>query len=312
MKHKIWASYAIAWMLIAAVFTIDFTTMGSVGLSIRPDWFPRFAKLGVISALLCCCLFNVERIQRYRSVAQRLRCRDLALAIFCLLTIAVYGQAAAIASYVAAALGRPAVQDVLLGWERSVGFDWLKTYRWIGEYKRLQPILRIAYGSAFIQMIVYCFLFGLLRRRQELCEMMLIFVVSLLIVLPVAALYPAASPFAHFGITDPGTVSQVTDFYHVRRGELKVIDPFAVQGIVSMPSFHAVLALMLIYVVRNFRVLLGVSLGLNGLMLVSTFSVGGHYLADIGAGVMVGIATIWWMRHWFSVYAARKWPVLNN
>ncbi|MBP0714794.1 phosphatase PAP2 family protein [Burkholderia sola] len=294
------------------MFAIDFIAMPHVGLSISPAWSPRFTKLCVISALLCYALFELQRIPRYKPVAEKFRCRDLSIIIFSLLTIAVYGQAATITSYIAAAIGRPTVQDGLLALEQTFGFDWLKTYHWISEFRGLQLILRIAYESAFPQMIGFCFLFGLLRRRQELCEMILIFVCSLAIVLPISAVYPAASPFVHFGITDPGTASQVSDFYNVRNGQLRVVDPFAVQGIVSMPSFHTVLALMLIYVMRNFRVLFGVALGINLVMLASTFSIGGHYLADIGAGAIMGIATIWWVRRWFSVYAPQKWPVLTN
>ncbi|UTV56510.1 phosphatase PAP2 family protein [Burkholderia arboris] len=312
MKKKIEGAYAIAWILTILILAIDFITMRHVGLSISPRWAPRFVKLCVVSAVVCYALFEIERVPRYKLVAQTLRCRDLSIAIVSLLTIAMYGQAAAIASYIGAAVGRPTVQDGLLAWEQAFGFDWLNTYHWVSQFQGLQLILRIAYESAFPQMIAFCFLFGLLRRRQELCEMMLIFVVSLAVVLPISTLYPAASPFVHFGIADPGTVSQVSDFYNVRNGELRVVDPFAIQGIVSLPSFHTVLALMLIYVMRNFRVLFGISLGLNVVMLVSTFSIGGHYLADIGAGAIVGIATIWWVRRWFSVYASTKWWALNS
>ncbi|KOR22833.1 hypothetical protein ABW54_04755 [Burkholderia cenocepacia] len=266
----------------------------------------------MVSALLCYGLCEIERIPRYKLLAERLRCRDLSIATLALLTIAVYGQAASIASYIAAAVGRPTVEDRLLAWEQALGFDWLKSYYWVSQFHGLQSILRIAYESAFFQMIGLCILFGLLRRRQELCEMVLIFVVSLAIVVPISAAFPAASPFVHFGIADPGTASQVSDFYSVRNGDLRIVDPFAIQGIVSMPSFHTVLALMLIYVMRNFRVLFGMALGINVVMLASTFSIGGHYLADIGSGALVGVVTIWWVRRWFSVYAPQKWPVLTN
>ena len=47
-------------------------------------------------------------------------------------------------------------------------------------------------------------------------------------------------------------------------------------------------------------------------MLVSTFSVGGHYLADIGAGVIVGIVTIWLVRRWFLGYEIARRPLLTG
>ena len=69
---------------------------------------------------------------------------------------------------------------------------------------------------------------------------------------------------------------------------------------------------MLIYVTRNLRFIFPVALALNSVMLVSTFSVGGHYLADIGAGVIVGIVTIWLVRRWFLGYEIARRPLLTD
>ncbi|QOH33876.1 PAP2 superfamily protein [Burkholderia cepacia] len=66
----------------------------------------------------------------------------------------------------------------------------------------------------------------------------------------------------------------------------------AVQGLVSMPSFHTMMALFFIYSVRNIRLALPAVAVLNVIMISSTITVGGHYLADVLAGIVCGVAVI--------------------
>ncbi|MDN7879001.1 phosphatase PAP2 family protein [Burkholderia aenigmatica] len=311
MKMRVLGAFSIAWILTVVMFAVDFATMGRFGLSIIPEWYLQSVETCLMTLLICGVLVGIGRIPRYRIVAEKLRCQDIALSILCFRTIAMYGQAVAVATYIGAAVGRPEVQDALLAWEQSFGFDWLKTYQWIVRSNILQQVLEFAYRSMAYQMVLLCFLFGILRRRQELCEMMLIFVISLLFVVAISTWYPAASAFPHFGINDSGPASHLSDYFSARSGAPMVMNPMAMQGIVSLPSFHAVVALMLIFVTRNLRFIFPVTLTLNFVMLVSTFSVGGHYLADIGAGVIVGIVTIWLVRRWFSVYETVQRPILT-
>jgi membrane-associated phospholipid phosphatase len=57
-------------------------------------------------------------------------------------------------------------------------------------------------------------------------------------------------------------------------------------GLVTFPSFHTMLGLVLIWAVRK-TVLFWPSLFLNGAMVVSTVAIGGHYLIDVVAGIVL-------------------------
>lgn len=312
MRTSVLGAFAVAWILTGVMFAVDFATMGRFGLSLIHEWYLQSVETCGMTLLICGVLVGIGRIPRYREIAEKLRCRDIALSVLCFRTVTMNAQAAVIATYIGAAVNRPEIQDALLAWEQSFGFDWLKSYQWVVRYEVIQQVLLFAYKTISYQMVLLCFLFGLLRRKQELCEMMLIFVISLIFVVAISTWYPAASAFPYFGISDSGPASHLSDYFSARSGVPIVMNPMAMQGIVSLPSFHAVVAVMLIYVTRNLRFIFPVALALNSVMLVSTFSVGGHYLADIGAGVIVGIVTIWLVRRWFLGYEIARRPLLTG
>jgi len=63
------------------------------------------------------------------------------------------------------------------------------------------------------------------------------------------------------------------------------------QGLISIPSLHAAMAVLLVHAMRGTR-LLPVFAVLNVAMLVSTPLDGGHYLVDVLAGVALVVGLI--------------------
>jgi membrane-associated phospholipid phosphatase len=68
----------------------------------------------------------------------------------------------------------------------------------------------------------------------------------------------------------------------LRSGELTTFGWRAVEGIVTFPSFHAIWALLLILAMPTWPMII-----LNGLMIISTVTTGGHYAIDVVAGMLV-------------------------
>ncbi|HZZ25648.1 MAG TPA: phosphatase PAP2 family protein [Roseiarcus sp.] len=61
----------------------------------------------------------------------------------------------------------------------------------------------------------------------------------------------------------------------IRNGEWADFDFAHVEGIISFPSFHTTLAILLMYAARHHRWLLAVLAPLNMLLIAATLSVGG-------------------------------------
>ncbi len=78
----------------------------------------------------------------------------------------------------------------------------------------------------------------------------------------------------------------------IRAGLWTTLDFNKVDGIVTFPSFHAALAVVFPFAVRRVRWALTIMAPLNALMLLSTPTVGGHYLADTVAGVLLALISI--------------------
>ena len=73
--------------------------------------------------------------------------------------------------------------------------------------------------------------------------------------------------------------------------------PFEMKGLVTFPSFHAALALLLVYASLPLRGVVVVSYVINMLMLVSTPANGGHYLVDVLSGLAIA---------WHSIAVAKR------
>ena len=66
-----------------------------------------------------------------------------------------------------------------------------------------------------------------------------------------------------------------------------------VEGIITFPSFHACLAVLLAHAMRGLGALSWGMLALNGMMLFAIPAIGCHYLVDVAAGMMVaGVAIL--------------------
>jgi hypothetical protein len=79
----------------------------------------------------------------------------------------------------------------------------------------------------------------------------------------------------------------------LRNGSLTIIDARALDGIISFPSLHAAVAILIPYHLRWSKPLLWLGAGLNVLMLVSAIPCGNHYLTDVLGGVLIaGLAIV--------------------
>src|SRR5690242_21463018 len=78
----------------------------------------------------------------------------------------------------------------------------------------------------------------------------------------------------------------------LRNKTLGTIDFEAVNGIISFPSMHAAVAIIVPYTLRWNRWLFWPIAALDAVMLVSAVPSGNHYLADVIAGVAIGILAI--------------------
>jgi len=82
------------------------------------------------------------------------------------------------------------------------------------------------------------------------------------------------------------------DFTALRNGTMREISLARMEGLITFPSFHTTLAVLFVAALRRHRLALAIGAVVNGLMLLSIPSEGGHYLVDVIAGAMVAAVAI--------------------
>ncbi len=283
----------IAALCIAGAHAAGITL--ALGNAVSVAGLTACAAIAVAAALIA-----LSQAQRYRERTHAWRLREAAFSMLCIVAIAALSQAVVILDYLCVALAPPSIETDLVRFDALLGFHWLDLYRWVSAHAELHRVLEFAYRSSIVQLIAVPFILATTRRHDDLAEFITLFAFALLVAVLVSTPFPAQSAFVHFGITDPHTASTVSHYDLLRSGQLRQFNLSESQGLVSLPSFHVMLALLLAYAVRHVRFVFPAAVVLNAAMIVSTPTQGGHYLADVIAGVGFGVLSIVVVRRWMA------------
>jgi PAP2 superfamily len=234
--------------------------------------------------LLCAAIYGIVGAQAPRLERSTAIVSDLLLWI---LQLIVALKAFTPLTYLAAASGYPLVDGELTRLDAMVfGFNWNVEANWVASHPALDWLLQQAYFSVYYQG-AFVFLIGSVRHPGDRNgELIWQFCISLALTCAVFAFTPALAHVAHAG------TGWLKTLITIRSGEWDTLDFSRVEGIISFPSFHTTLAILLVYAVRHHHWALAVLLPLNMLLIVATLSVGGHYLVDLPAGAAVAVVGI--------------------
>lgn len=197
----------------------------------------------------------------------------------------VFVNAGTVLTYVAAACGGPTRDAELSAIDLALGFDWVQWSNFLASHHDLQFLLWLSYLSLFPQILISVFWLSLHDLDYFNYELLLNNVVSLLITTAIFLLFPALGPLQGGG--QPG----LSVLLALRGGGAPSFDMTQLQGLISFPSYHTVLAVLLTYAHRRSGLLAPIAI-VNGVMLFSIPTYGPHYLIDIIAGVTVAALAI--------------------
>ena len=190
-----------------------------------------------------------------------------------------------------------ALADEWLSWpERMLGITHPVVYRTCEAWGLLLP-MELVYDSVWAQVVLILVWFGLVRRNLlPLWEVSAAVSIAASVGLAVFWLAPAIGPWAYYGHgaygfpAPPAEAAFLADFSALREGRFTAL--LAGQGLVTIPSFHVVFAVLFTWVFRHERFIYPVAITLNLAVIAVTFPIGWHYLADLPAGMIWVAATI--------------------
>lgn len=199
-------------------------------------------------------------------------------------------------SYLAAAANLPLQDHLFDAADKAFGLDWRALLGWMNGAPVVYAALRPIYFSLTLQMttavLVLAFTGRLLRLRIYVCS----FILAALITIAISALLPAAGAWPHYRLTvadSPHLIPAVSTswpvFYGLRDGSFRALTAIGSEGIISFPSLHAALAVIVTAALWPIPILRWAILALNLAMLAATPIDGSHYFSDVFAGITIAV-----------------------
>ena len=189
-------------------------------------------------------------------------------------------------NYLAATLNFPLQDTLFARADSALGFDWHTWASLAWSHPALINVLILCYRSNIYQPFVLILIFALWGPRGRNRELLTATVLASLLTVAVSAVLPAFGPYKAYGIAsawDPVLAA-------LRAGSHM---PLQYVGIVTFPSFHASMAVILAASMRGYRYGFVAAMIVNSLMLLATVPIGYHYFADIIAGCAIGFGSLY-------------------
>lgn len=270
----------LLFSLLAALAAAAFTVPAALDrVVVWRDFLP--------GVLLCSALMGLGLYARHRVHALRLSVATVGVGLFLgfstLLTVLIFALFP---------LHNPVIDPWLIAVDAVFGYHWATFVIALAEYPAAGRMLAVLYNAAVPMLLAVVILLGSLGRVEALHRMLLVGLVTLITAVAIWWCFPSVGPSAYQ--TVPQDVAQSINLvfaadagallrYLVEEGP-PVINKEIVVGVVAFPSYHTVMALMVVWYTRSTWAF-PVGLILGAAMLPAILSHGGHNMVDVLGGL---------------------------
>jgi membrane-associated phospholipid phosphatase len=262
---------ALLWVVIAVIAVGSLTTMTLWGWTI--EWRSFELPVGVSVIFL---------VLGWASTGRSSALARTGYAVACILLMS---HGAVTLSYVVGSWGGPFRDNILRGADAQLGFSWMVWNRWLVSHPTLNAFLSWIYPQVILATIAVTLVVAMERDARPFLRAI---AVAFGFTLAGMLLVPAAGN----DLADPSVSVRIA----LEAGTFRHYDIARAAGLVTMPSFHAVLAVLCALACWPLRWLRWPAMVYNAVMLVATVRAGGHYLVDVLAGIAVAIGSAWLVR----------------
>lgn len=284
------SSYRASWTVIAFGSAIALLTLSLSGMGIA---------LESVAPLVCfIAMFAAGELlyTRYRPDARiASACGMLAILPMATLTGAIISHAGLKFdfAYIDSALS---TADLMLGIHApAIVLAFAKYPNWVSA-------LELIYNTTLLVCVVCGLALAACGRTSRARELAFVFTFCLLIACVVSIFLPALGSTVYHGIEGvAGLPSQAGNFHmatvaYYRDDPSAIFDLTRTQGIVTFPSFHLVMAMMIPHALRGAGIVTWLSVGWGLLVAVSSVVIGGHYIVDLLGGAVCWAVAVWLIR----------------
>jgi hypothetical protein len=201
-----------------------------------------------------------------------------------------------------ARLNLPMIDDALIAIDHFIGFDWREHAHWLYQQPAwFNDFLRFCYQSYGMQAVLLIPILFIKNQSDYGQRFVMAFYMTGMMTAIIATLLPAEAMFMHFNIQPeeyPGLEAAAARLHEpeltAMRARVTSEILYPGMGIVTFPSFHTVMAVLLIYVSIPFRLVRWIAIPINIGMIFATPFHGGHYLTDVIGGLVIAFLGIYW------------------
>ncbi len=274
---------AIIWALVAGVAGIELLAVAFGG-------FTLVLRSYAAPAATCLLLLLAARYYRVRRGDP-----NIASALENTAQVIAFAAVGAPLSYLAASAALPLHDAAFDGIDRALGFDWNALLAVMQRWPAFHLFMRAIYLSLTLQMTAIVLLLAFTGRLAWLRVYMLAFIFAALGTIAISVVLPAEGVWLHYGLkaADPAIMPVSSTswpvFLGLRDGSYRLLMAVGSEGIITFPSLHSALAVILIASFWPVRIARWVSAAVNSLMLLATPIDGSHYLVDVLAGIGIAV-----------------------
>lgn len=187
----------------------------------------------------------------------------------------------------------PLLDPALIRADAFLGFSWPVAIETLVQYPIIGKALGLVYNSSLPQIFVLIGFLVITGRYRQMQRALIAGMAGLLLVTAIWWIWPAVGPSVQFTIAPEmaeriGLVTNQSysdSLMRLSQDGLGIITPGAILGVVGFPSYHTVMALMMIWYLRATPMFF-VALALNLAMFPAILTHGGHHLMDVAAGAI--------------------------
>lgn len=194
--------------------------------------------------------------------------------------------------FLMATLNYPFVDSTLVFIDSIFGINSSAIVLWFRTQLSLTYIFSYIYKTYFYQIPFIILYFSIRREALNLQKFIMQFIIALILTIIISGFLPALGPYVWYNYPpSPTLAAALAQLLELRSG---ILDFSQKNGIVSLPSFHTVAALLYMYTFRNENKVIFISiLILNILMIFSCIPIGEHYFTDILGAIPTFLAAVW-------------------
>jgi len=270
------------WLICALIVAVDAVWLQVTNIALT---HAGVARIGAV----CAVVLALRAIYGWLRPEPRL-CAMLDTVLY----LVIFSQAGAVLSYLVVGTGAPLVDAWYAHADAALGLDWMGWFEFVRVRPLLSKILHIAYTLLLPQMVPIVLFLGFSANFERLREFLVTATAAVLVTVFVSALAPASGAWIYHDLRGQVDLAQFSDFIPLRQHVITEIDVTRLQGLISMPSFHTALAMLYAWTMRRHGVWFWLCVSLNGVIVLSTPTEGGHYFVDVLGGAAVTIVVAGW------------------